>query len=152
MERKATSDQRRALGLAVPGRRPRYLEDKKDQSMAVEPPESQAPDPPAAPPPPDPPSAQFDPMDLSEKRTRKIENRIRKELEEATAEPVPDPEDPDLADHEMEPPQTPKEEGKRKFKLGGALDDLPFAIRKKFNGPEPSPPKRVKYQEQPQGL
>jgi hypothetical protein len=91
-------------------------------------------------------------MDLGAKRKRKIESQIRKELEEAIAEPVPDPEDPDLIDQEMEPPQTPKEEGKRKFKPGSTLDDLPFAIRKKFNGPEPSPPKKVKYQEQPQGL
>jgi hypothetical protein len=87
-------------------------------------------------------------MDLGSERKRKYEKQLRKELKEAMDTPVPDQGDEDL---DMEPPP-PTEEGKRKFKPGGALDDLPFSIRKKFNGPEPTPPKKVKYDEQPQGF
>ena len=122
--------------------------------MAVEPPESQAPsEPPPMPPPPNSPRQpeppdQSDPMDLGNERKRKYEKQLRKELKEAVDTPVPDQGDEDL---DMEPPP-PTEEVKRKFKPGGALDDLPFSIRKKFNGPVPTPPKKVKYDEQPQGL
>jgi hypothetical protein len=134
MERKAINDRRRQMGLAVPGRRPRYLEYRKEQSMAVEPPESMPPnEPPPMPPPMQPPPEpqQPYPMDLVKERKRKFEEKVRKEQKEAVEQPVPNNDDGDL-DMEPPPPMEDISGDKRKFKSGGALDDLPLSIRKKF--------------------
>ena len=136
LERKAIADQRRALGLAVPGRKPRALEDKPKQD---EPMELQAP--PAQP-------AQQEPMavegaDRKKKRDEQdfIEETYAKQ-DEAASKLVPD------IDEDLEPSSKPREK-KRKLQQP---DDLPLSIKSKIMGQPPPVGKTVRFQDQQQGI